>query len=416
MGSGDPEKETAQGDGSPWGDRLFSPEEFSARRTRFAAELAAQSIDIAAVAHPPDLFYLSGTTQASCLVLGAAGEAWLAARHGAARAQEESGLPVEEFADSGQLAAAVHRHHRGPIRRLGLVLDVLSYGQFRAWQRILPQAEVADLQAVLGSLRQIKSPLEVEFIRLAARQLDGALKTAASLLRLGQSELELAIRIEAYLRRKGHPGLVRVRRIGVETGMGFILAGPSTLQAPEFDALCLGPGLSPAVPFGPGDREFRAGEPVLFDYCGCCAGYIADQSRMLSIGRPPEEASWAYEAMRHLLRRLEAQLGPGQEAGRLYEIARREARLLGYEEQFMGSGGRQLPFVGHGVGLELNEAPILAKGRRDRLAPGMVVAIEPKVVLAGVGVVGVENTYLITESGFERLTLAEEEWRQVPVD
>ena len=246
--------------------------------------------------------------------------------------------------------------------------------------------------------------------------MDGAFKTAASLLRLGQSELELAIRIEAYLRRKGHPGLVRIRRVGATPGMGLIAAGASTVMAPEFDSLCTGPGLSPAVPFGSGDREFRPGEPVLFDYFGCCGGYLADESRMLSIGRPIDEASWAHEAMRHIIRRIEQQLGPGVEAGKIYNLALREARLLGYEDFFLHTGWSQLPFVGHGVGLELDELPYLARGSKDPLAPGMVVAIEPKALLPGVGVVGLENTYLITEEGFERLTLAEEEWRQVPMD
>ncbi len=137
---------------------------------------------------------------------------------------------------------------------------------------------------------------------------------------------------------------------------------------------------------------------------------------MLSLDRPPVEAGWAYEAMRQVLRKIEARLGPGQETGRLFETARREARFLGYEEQFLSSGRSQLPFVGHGIGLELDEPPFLAMGRKDQLAPGTVLAIGPRALLPGIGVVGVENTYLITDSGFETLTTALEDWRQVPVD
>jgi Xaa-Pro aminopeptidase len=275
---------------------------------------------------------------------------------------------------------------------------------------------MVDLGPVLRNLRLIKSPREIEFLRLAGRQADGAFKTAVSLLRVGQSELELAIRIEAYMRRKGHPGVLRVRRAETEIGMGVIMAGSSVPAQPEFDSLCFGRGLSPAVPFGPGDREIHAGEAVLFDYCGCCAGYLVDQSRMLSPGKPPDEASWAYEAMRQVLRRVEERLEPGQETGKLYEIACREAKMLGYEDQFMGSDRTRLTFVGHGVGLELDEPPFIAKGRKEILAPGMTMAIEPKVLLPGIGVVGIENTYLVTANGFERLTAAGEEWREVPLD
>lgn len=395
---------------------LFPADEYAGRRARLTEELSRQALDLAIVTHVPDIFYLSGTCQASYLFLNPSGYAWLAVRRGADRTRAETQLPLEEFADSAQLSAAVSRNAESALRRVGLAFDVTRHDTAMRLWKILARPELVDLGAVFKNLRIIKSPREVELIRLAGRQLDGAFKTAASLLRLGQSELELAIRIEAYLRRKGHPGQVRVRSAGVQPPVGFILTGASTQPASEFDAMCTGPGLSPAVPLGPGDREFHAGEPVLFDYCGCCAGYLADESRMLSLGRPPEEASWAYEAMRHVLRRLENQLGPGQVTGQLYETALREARILGYEEQFLNPGRSQLQFVGHGLGLELDEPPFLARGRKESLAPGMVVAIEPKVLLPGVGVIGVENTYLITADGYERLTQAEEDWRQVPLD
>lgn len=395
---------------------LFPPEEYTRRQALLAAELAVQEIDLAILTHPPDILYLSGTCQASCLFLPKSGDPLLASRRGAERARAEAAARVKPFRDSAGLAALALRACGTNPRRAALAFDVCRHDQALRWRKLLPEAEIVDCAAVLRSLRQIKSPAEAALIRLAGRQLDGALKTAASLLRLGQSELELCIRIEAYLRRKGHPGLVRIRRPGFESGMGFALAGQSTLPLPETDAICTGPGLSPAVPLGPGDREFRPGEPVLMDYLGSCGGYLADQTRMLSLGPPPAEASWAYEAMRQVLRRIEGRLGPGEEAGAIFQAACREARLLGYEDSFMGGEQAGLRFVGHGLGLELDEPPYLAQGQKTRLAPGMVVAVEPKVVLPGLGVVGIENTYLVTEGGFECLTPATEDWRQVPVD
>ena len=395
--------------------RLFPPEEYANRRARLMADLSPQAVDLTVVSHQVDLFYLSGTCQASYLLLTPGGEALLLAKRGAARAIAESTLPVQEYTDSAQMAAAVCRDLCIP-RRIGLAFAVTRHDQVLWLRKAFPQAELIDIGPVLRGLRRIKSPAEIELIRLAARQLDGACRTAASLLRIGQSELELAIRIEAYLRRKGHPGLVRVGRAEAAPSMGYVAAGASTVLQPEYDAICTGPGLSPAVPFGPGGREFRRGEPVFFDYLGCCAGYLALESRMLSLGPPPAEASWAYEAMRQILRRAESRLGPGQAVDRLYETARREARLLGYEDHFLSAGQNRLPFVGHGIGLELDEPPMLARGQREPFEPGMVVAIEPKAILPGLGVVGLGNTYLVTENGFELLTAALEEWRQVPAE
>lgn len=395
---------------------MFRTDEYNDRLARLVAELDPCGIDLAVISHQPDLFYYSGTCQASYLLVTRKAEVMILARRGAVRASAETTLPVVEFNDPSQLWGIVRRSMTVNPCGLGLAFDVTRHDQVLRLHRAFPQAELIDLSPIVRGLRQIKSLAELELIRLAARQVDGACRTAASLLRLDQSELELAIRIEAYLRRKGHPGLVRVRQGGMAPAMGYVAAGASTVPAPELDTICVGPGLSPAMPFGAGDHEFRAGEPVLFDYYGCCGGYMAEEGRMLSLNRPPAEAGWAHEAMRQVLRKIETLLGPGQATGRLYEAARREARFLGYEEQFLSSGRGQLPFVGHGIGLELDEPPFLAVGRKDKLAPGMVLAIGPRVLLPGLGVVGVENTYLVTEGGFETLTTALEDWRQVPID
>ena len=85
------------------------------------------------------------------------------------------------------------------------------------------------------------------------------------------------------------------------------------------------------------------------------------------------------------------------------------AEAAGLSENFMGFGTDQVKFLGHGVGLELDELPVLAAGVKSRLMPGMVIAIEPKFTFPGEGVVGIENTFAITENGLERLTLTPDE-------
>ncbi|MGQ9780282.1 MAG: M24 family metallopeptidase [Bacillota bacterium] len=393
---------------------MFPAEEYADRRARLAEELAFLAVDLAVLTHETDLFYFSGTTQASYLFLHRSGRAWLAARRGGFRARGETSLPVEEFKDLDGLLNAIRRHAPAAPRRIGFSFEVLRYEQALCLRSLFPQAEPVDLGIVLRRLRRRKSPRECEYIRLAARQADGAVKTAASLLRTGQTELELSIRIEAYLRRKGHPGVIRFREGAVLT-MGFIVGGAEVF-APERLAFWAGPGLSPAVPCGPGDRPFAPHEPVFLQYFGSSAGYLALAARSFSLGPPSSEAGWAYEAMGQVLRQIEQRLGPGEQADKIFAAALRTAHFLGYEGYFLGIGGGPIWPLGHGLGLEADEAPFFLPGEREVLQPGMVVAVAPKVFLPGIGLVGIGNTYLITPNGRERLTEVTDEWRAVPLD
>ena len=99
---------------------------------------------------------------------------------------------------------------------------------------------------------------------------------------------------------------------------------------------------------------------------------------------------------------------PGTVAGDLYEAAIEIAHEKGLGENFMGAGPDRIRFIGHGVGLELDEFPFLAKGQKTELQEGMVIALEPKLIFPGQGVVGIENTHVVTAKGLEQLTRAEE--------
>jgi Xaa-Pro aminopeptidase len=153
---------------------------------------------------------------------------------------------------------------------------------------------------------------------------------------------------------------------------------------------------------------------VLLDYSGEWSGYIADQTRMLSIG--PLSHFWrdAYAAMLDVLYYLQTQVKPGITSGDVYTLALARATELGYSDNFMGppeeeSPGQKVSFVGHAVGLELDEWPPLQRGTDALLEVGMVLAVEPKLIFTGRGAIGIEDTYLLTESGLEPLTYSTHE-------
>jgi Xaa-Pro aminopeptidase len=196
--------------------------------------------------------------------------------------------------------------------------------------------------------------------------------------------------------------------------MGQLLAGPSGAVPSFMNSPTGGSGPGPWSPVGAGAHKIQRGEPIFLDYTGEWGGYIADQTRMLSIGRL--SAFWleAYVAMREVQARLERSVTPGITSGDVFEMALKYATELGYASHFMGppeevSPGQRAPFVGHGVGLELDEWPPLQRGTDARLESGMVLAVEPKLIIEGKGAIGVEDTYLLTPGGLEPLTFSARE-------
>jgi len=133
-------------------------------------------------------------------------------------------------------------------------------------------------------------------------------------------------------------------------------------------------------------------------------GYLSDHARIFSIGELNKDLLDAHQAMLEVQEEIKTQAKPGVLTGELYELMLTLADKKGYSESFMGVGDRRIRFTGHGVGLELDEFPFIAKGQRLPLEAGMIIAMEPKTIFPGIGVVGIENTHLVTETGLESLT------------
>ena len=162
--------------------------------------------------------------------------------------------------------------------------------------------------------------------------------------------------------------------------------------------------MSPAFAQGPGCKMIQRNEPLLFDYVFAYRGYLADHTRIFCLGSLPGELVVAHAAMLELQDLLAAAARPGRVTGDLYAEAQDFVRRKGYQDYFMGADEQRVQFVGHGIGLEVDEFPFVAAGQKMVLQKGMVIALEPKLVFPGKGVVGIENTHLVTDDGLESLT------------
>jgi Xaa-Pro aminopeptidase len=230
-----------------------------------------------------------------------------------------------------------------------------------------------------------------------------------SQLHEGLPEFELAARIEYVLRMTGHQGLTRVRRFNMEMHYGAVSFGDTSAYPHAFDGPVGVRGLYSAVPAMGSRKTLRRGEPVMIDICGGYAGYIADGSRTYSIGGVSQQMKDTHQFILELNGWIEDQLRPGNIPSQIYSAVMDRVAKTSFGQHFMGAGENQVRFVAHSVGLELDEIPVIAPKFDAPLEAGVVLAVEPKVFYPGLGGVGTENTYVITDSGCDRLTVCPQE-------
>lgn len=376
------------------------------RIARLQEQLKAGGYAGMLVSQNTDLYYLTGTMQAGYLFVPDEGEPTLYVRRSVARAERESRVrtkPLGSFKAFGaELAADFPRLTGSGERRTVLTpLDALPAQLYLRLAELLrgAGAELADGSAMMRRLRMVKSPHEIGRIQAAARAAAEALDEALPLLREGVTELEWMAAYEHAVRKRGHIGTMRMRAYNLEVLTGMVGAGEAAAEPSAFDGPAGGRGLGPAAAQSVSRRPIGRNEPILIDIGCCIDGYIIDQTRTAVIGALPDDLLAAYETSVRIIRRAEELLVPGTPAERLYDEAIRMADEAGLADHFMGFGADRVRFLGHGIGLEVDEWPVLARGFDMPLEPGMVIAVEPKFTFPGRGVVGIENSYAVQSEG-----------------
>jgi Xaa-Pro dipeptidase len=357
-----------------------------------------------------DMLYFSGTAQEGLVYVPADPQAGpvVMVRKSLDRARAESPLEVSPLRSLRNLKADLSIPQGAKI---GLELDVLPYNNYARVEQALGDAKLVDVSERIKEIRSVKSKFEIRLIKEAARILDAGIGSVPDHLREGMAEIELAAKVEAEMRALGHQGSLRFRRFNQELPMGHLMAGPNAAYPSCVASPTGGVGPSLLQPQGPGFRKIRKNEPILVDYGGVYNGYTADETRIFSIGSLPKELEEAHAAALEVERAVAEALRPGNFGREIFEISEARGEELGYKESLGGPVGAKCGFVGHGVGLEIDEYPVLGPVDHEIL-PKMTVAVEPKMIYPGVGVVGIEDTFLTTEDGPMRLTrLPQEIWR-----
>jgi Xaa-Pro dipeptidase len=390
------------------------PTEEITARVRTASEAArAAGLSGLLIFQHTDLYYFTGTAQRGALFIPAdtaGGPGVLAVIKDARRAAAESKFPViRELARLRDLPGMLAREGFDKPVAVGLEMDVLPAKNYFFLSEIFPDTAFTDASDLIRKIRAVKSPLERKLIGRAARQLVSLFAAAPSFFSSGAREIDVAIAAESHLRSLGHQGTIRLRAFGQELFYGVVVSGPSGAVGSSLDGPVSGMGISPAFPQGASPKLIGDNEPVLIDMVAAWGGYLADGARIFFRKELPEKARHAYEVSLEIEREVTGRAKPGARAGDLFAAAERIADAHGLLDHFMGIGKGRLSYIGHGIGLEVDESPVIARGSAEEIVEGHVFALEPKFIFTDVGAVGVENTFFVGPAGPELLTDAPEE-------
>ena len=292
-------------------------------------------------------------------------------------------------------------------RKLLLEEDELSYNECIRLQHVFRAEATGNASALIRHIRMIKTPWEIEQMRISARRHEAVYREIPACYRPGMRDVELQIEIEKRMRMHGSLGYFRAFGSNMDIFMGSLLAGENAGEPSPFDFALGGKGIHASGPLGANGTLLREGTTVMADMSGNYTAYQTDMTRVFSIGKLPDRAYRVHRVALEIQARMERTAKTGVPCAELYRDALAMAGQEGLEDCFMGTRF-QAKFVGHGVGLEINELPVLTTRSKDILQPGMTFAFEPKFVLAGIGAVGIENTFLVTDSGVEKMTLLDE--------
>lgn len=390
--------------------RITPKEELELRIQRLQGLLVEQGLDAAVLLQNADLFYFTGSIQQGVCYIPASGEPLYLVRKDFGRARMESGLkrvvPLKSIRD---VAAELQNHGIALPRKLGMELDVLPVSLYQRWHKIFNNCDVSDISTLIRRVRGIKSKYEIDIMKDCALMMDKVYQRAKEVIVVGKTDLEVAAEIEFLARKEGHQGITRFRSFNAELFYGHVFSGADSAVPAHQDTPLGGLGLNPSIGQGSSYKKIAANEPIIVDFMAAFDGYMVDMTRTFVVGKLPDKLAKAYQDMRLVQQRMVEIARPGVSWGEIYDNCYELAGELGYKDQFMGNCGAQVSFIGHGVGVEIDEYPFIARGFNEQfLEEKMCFAFEPKAVFVGEGAVGVENTYWVEADGLKRLTYSDE--------
>jgi Xaa-Pro dipeptidase len=350
-----------------------------------------------------NLLYFIGSMPEGMLVIERGNGAVLWARRGYERALKESEFSAIKLMVSYRDAAQTYTQISAEVY---LETEFVPLAMFQRFQKHFSFTSYQSLDFQIAQTRSVKSRWELNYMEKA-----GAIhqrvfeELVPGLLREGMSEADLAAEMYPVMVKEGHQGTVRFGMLDTEMALGQLGFGESSLFPTNFDGPGGNRGMGPSLPsFGSRERKLKKGDLVFVDVAVVVNGYHSDKTMTYMFGEPLSgEVQAIHQQCVDVQDRVAEMLVPGNIPEVIYETVM-AGLVPGFQKNFMGFGSRQVKFLGHGIGLTVDEYPVLAKGFKEPLKENMVFAVEPKKGIKNIGMVGIENTFVVTSGGGRCLT------------
>ncbi len=387
---------------------LLGLHEQGLRVSRLIGAMRQKGIEAAIVRNNANLYYLTGRVFRGFLYLSAQSEQPLYFVRQPSTLRSDIPDVLFHIRKPEEIPALLAKGGHEVPANVALELDSLCYSEAsrlaKAFGMEAPREKISPL---LRGVRAVKTEMEQDMLVRSGQKQSYVYERIPHLYQEGMSDIDLQIAIETLSRQEGCLGQFRIAGDEMEIFMGNVLTGHNGDEPSPYDFAMGGRGMSPSLPVGADGTVIKPGQPVMVDVNGNYTGYMTDMTRMFYIDNISSEAERACALSADICEALAAMMLPGAKAADLYVKAHEMAQEAGMGAYFMGHRS-QAGFVGHGVGIEINELPVIAPRSRDILEAGNVIALEPKFVLPGIGAVGIENTYIVTPTGGRKITTAPE--------
>ncbi|MFA9392633.1 MAG: M24 family metallopeptidase [Prolixibacteraceae bacterium] len=345
-----------------------------------------------------NLLYFTGSMPEGMLLVERKNGAVLWVRRSYERTIEESNFPEIKPMGSYRDAARMYQHF---AKQVYLETEFVPLAMFQRFQKHFPFESFKSLEFQLAQIRSVKSFWELKYMEQAGAIHQHVLEELVpELLHEGMTEADLAGELYRVMIQEGHQGIARFAMHDTEIIVAQLGFGENSLYPTNFDGPGGNLGLNAAVPgLGSRNRKLRKGDLVFVDMGLGVNGYHSDKTTTYMFGQSlPDEVIAIHRQCVEIQNKIAKMLVPGNVPETIYET------IMGgldaeFQKNFMGFGNRQAKFLGHGIGLTVDEFPVLAKGFKAPLKENMVFAVEPKKGIDGVGMVGIENTFVVTSNG-----------------
>ncbi|MFQ5833830.1 MAG: M24 family metallopeptidase [Candidatus Thorarchaeota archaeon] len=379
--------------------------EITSRVTRLKSLLGEQGLDGALLMSVTELYYYSG--------IGIPGAVYVPLDEEPIRLSErnlkvtETYSPLTDIRPLGRMSALFETLEVGSSSRIAVEGDVLPFSLVTFLQSRAASIELVDGSSHFRQIRSVKSNYEIDFIEKAATTVDKSFEFCREIANPEMTEIELAVRLDSWMVERDHAGFITTRAFNMEmVQYSYVVSSEGSTLSTYFTPIS-GQGLSLKYPFGSTRKKLGKNQPFIVDTVGNYQGYLSDTTRTFVCGRLEKELRNKLEALGQIKKFLVGSMTPGKNLGELHEEVMDLSKELEIHANFMGTESDKVVFLGHGVGLELDDLPIFYSKGPD-LRSGNTLACEPKFIIPGNVLIGIEDTYAITDKGNRLLSKAPE--------